>query len=249
MKSLLFAAIDPNLEENKHFARDLRVLLRLSPQDRDLFSRAMLDISRTFSKVQDKEIIERLAQDTKLGLPDVNFALGALSFLVIYLSRDEFQEDAPDDLAEDLRDLGVVKADQAQQVAQIITHIKDRVIPQYKKIKQTRTTAGGVLPCLRSLGTTVELRPIIEPTFKFGMSLKKYEPKIVNQVTVVSVHLSVDSGPVKEFVFQVLPDELEIVIKQLQVALMNVEVLEKRFPVSEGKKKSKKKRKATKKAQ
>jgi hypothetical protein len=240
MKTRFFADFDPNLEQNKAFVRDLQHLLRLSPENRGYFYKAILDSTRTFSSRQDEEILETLAQDTKQARPHVDFAFHALMFLANRLTRDEFKMDTPDGLAEDLRDLGVIQADEAKPVAQVIAHAKSELFPEYKKIAVARAYAGGVLPSLRSIGTTVELRPVIEPYFRLGMRPEEYKPKIVDQVPVISVHLAVDSGPVKEFVFQTSPDELEAIVQRLQATLMDLHLLEKRFPAPQDKKKAKK---------
>lgn len=246
MKTRFFADFDPNREENKVFVRDLRDLLRLSPENRGHFYKAILDSTRTFDPMQDEEILQRLTQDTKQVRPHVDCAFRALRFLAKQLTRDEFQMDSPDDLAEDLRDLAVIQADEAKAVAQVIAHAKSELFPEYSKIALARAYSGGVLPSLRSIGTTVELRPVIEPYFRLGMRPEEYKPKIVDQVPVISVHLTVDSGPAKEFVFQTSPDELEAIVRRLQGTLMDLHLLEKRFPAPEDKKKAKKRRKVPK---
>jgi hypothetical protein len=243
MKTIFFADFDPTLEQNKDFVRDLQYILKLSPENRGQFYKAILDSIMAFNQMKKEEILEKLAQDTKIARPHVDFALHALGFLAKRLSRDEFQKDSPNDLAEDLRDLGVIQADEAKAVAQVISHVKSELLPEYKKISIAQAYSGGVLPSLRSIGTTVELRPVIEPYFRLGMRPEEYKPKIINQVFVISVLLTVDSGPVKEFVFQTSPDELEAIVRRLEGTLIDLHLLEKQFPALEDKKKANKKHK------
>jgi len=248
MKTIFFADFDPNLEKNKGFIRDLQELLGLSLENRGHFYKAILDSIRAFSQMQKEEILEKLAQETKITRPHLDFAFHALRFLADRLSSDECQRDMPDDLAEDLRDLGVIQADEAKEVAQVISHIKSELLSEYKKISITQAYVGGVLPTLRSIGTTVELRPVIEPKFRLGMHPEEYKPNIIDQVFVISVHIAVDSGPVKEFIFQTSPDELKAIVRRLQGTLIDLHLLEKRFPTPEDKKKAKKKSEVPKKA-
>jgi hypothetical protein len=75
-----------------------------------------------------------------------------------------------------------------------------------------------VLPFFKSLGCTVEVRPIRKDVFRWGQSVETYAPEILGTVMVASIHIGVDEGAMEDFYFQASERDIDNIIDSLRVA-------------------------------
>lgn len=226
MKTVFFKDFSLRDIKDSTFQRDLQSLFELWPDHKEKFVRAILVSAGVLTKGQQEQIIKELADDVKTSFPEVCMAFDVLRFLVKRLSEDDYQQDTPEALQEDLSDMEIIVDEQKALFISLVKSIKSELIPQHEKLAKRRMYAAGVLPSLRSVGTTVEIRAISE-ALPLGKSISEFRANIEGYVPVVSIHLSADSGTVDEFAFQVSTDELMALIDKLQAAKIEVEAFEK----------------------
>ena len=202
MKTVLFKDYNLKSIQNSTFQRDLESLLILWPDHEAEFIQAVVKSARVLTQAQQEEIVRRLADDLNLHFPEVCMAFDVLNFFVKRLSEEDYLQDTPEDLQADLSDMEIIGDDLKDLFISLVTRIKSEVTPEHKKNAKRRMYAAGVLPSLKSIGTTVEIRAISEP-LPLGRSVSEFTATIEGHVPVISIHLSADSGAVDEFAFQV----------------------------------------------
>jgi len=185
----------------------------------------LLDVAEAMTRRQRQEIAERVAKDQNLGVIQVSSALSSLAFLLMRLTDEQVSGDSVEDLAADFAEsaktCGVAVPDDAETVfTDVVDRIRNVVASEYEKVKDRKATAAGVLPSIKSFGTTVEFRAVVENEFRIGLSADEYEPNVKGLVPVISVAIDVDEGPVKSFCFQASEDELKALIEELRSAFV-----------------------------
>lgn len=223
MKTRLFSAIINEREFAQKFLADLAIVTQSSPKTRRALMDAVLDIAGTMTVRQTREVSEHIALDESMEISDAASALAALRFLTRELTREEIQVDSTEDLVTDLRqcaemyDVTLSDSD-FTAFEDVLSELRETTIPQYEAVRNRKATSTGVLPSLKSFGTTVELRAIVKNDFHIGMRSSEYDPKIAGLVPVVSVHIGTDSGGLTDFSFQASSEELDALIEELNAA-------------------------------
>ena len=100
--------------------------------------------------------------------------------------------------------------------------------------KQKERYKTGVLPYLKGVGTTVELRGVFNREIKIEEDIELYKKDIqIDKETpiipIISVSLSVDSGTPDKFYFQASQEAVEKLIKNLKAALHKSKMLKEKF--------------------
>ncbi len=234
MKSALFYSISRDSDSARTLLLDLCTVLRLTGDQREACLSAICDLAeRAMTRAQRRKTSERLALDQDIHRVDAAAAIAALEFLARQLSGEEFAADSTEDLSADLQESAIAHEIDISDAdilvfAELLTTLRERVVPDYKKIRSRKAHTTGVLPSLTSFGTTVELRAIIEDTFRVGMSADEYEPEITGLVPVVSVRLTTDTGLADEFCFQASAEEFDVLIEALKAAQKDLKKIELR---------------------
>jgi len=83
----------------------------------------------------------------------------------------------------------------------------------------------GVLPGLKTCGTTVEMRAVQKDLYRWGTSVQEYESEILDTAGVISVHIGLDEGTPRDFYFQMSENDLEDLISQLKAARKDLHAL------------------------
>ena len=225
MKTNLFYAISRSSEAGRQFLSDLAQLLGMEEEHRT----ACLDIlsqptEQVMTANQRRELIQQLPFVNEVGFVNTAAACQALQFLADALLDDECRKDQIQDLAADLLECAQecksveLSQEKIKLFANLVEKLRREILPDFEKAKDRRTTAGGVLPSLKSFGTTVEARAIVKNPFRIGMKADVYDPEVSGFVPVVSVKLSADSGAAREFAFQASKAELGALIEELKSA-------------------------------
>ena len=225
MKTGLFYSVGAKPDFARQFLGDLMAVFRISPEQRVACIDALLDLEETMTRRQSRTIAERVAKELNLGLVETVSVLQSLHFLMKELADEQNSGDSTGDFAADLLEIAnehdIHVPDTAVPVfADLINRIRGVILPKYNKVKEKKKTAAGVLPSIKSFGTTVEFRAITGNEFRIGMSADEYEPNVTGLVPVISVALRVDAGPVERFSFQASEAELGALIEELRSALV-----------------------------
>lgn len=232
MESVLFSGFDPHDKDNERFVTDLRQLISLSDSQLDAVLSAMPNLARVKVKAEEKEVLKRLEIETQLKLVEIGHVVDVLRFFISSMLADVTGDDAPEAWAADLEALEVLDADQARLFAKLFKRLKTECLPELDAIQKERSFGTGIFPSLKGAGTTVELRGIFDKPFSWGTSVEDYAPQLRDLVAVVSVHLMMDAGSPDEIWFQATPDEIELLIGELEAARKQADVLKNRVTLS-----------------
>lgn len=234
MKSALFYSISQDSDSARTLLLDLCTVLRLTGDQREACLSAICDVAESaMTRAQEREVSEQLALDQDIPRVDAAAVLRALEFLARQLANEEFAADSIEDLSADLQESAMAHEIDISDAdilvfAELLTTLRESIVPEYKKIRTRKVHAIGVLPSLKSFGTTVELRAITEDKFRVGMSADEYEPEITGLVAVVSVRLTTDSGLADEFCFQASAEEFDVLIEALKATQKDLKKIELR---------------------
>ena len=104
--------------------------------------------------------------------------------------------------------------------------MKQRIESDILPVKTKQMYEEGVLPSLRSVGTTVELRGVFDKVYRSGTPLENYSPELKSITPVISIIISVTRGDPKEFMFQATPREIDSLIDHFEAAKKRAEILQ-----------------------
>lgn len=239
MKTNFFYKLSRDPVGAKEFFTDLTVLLGMEKEHRAACMKMLTVITnQAMTTNQRRQLIQDMVDtDKNMEFLKAMSAVRVLQFLAERQLDDEFKEDSTADLAEDLKESvkvqkfeGISEED-AETFAGIIEILRTDILPEFEDVRNKKSTLSGVLPSLRSFGTTVELRAVVKNPFCIGMLAKDYEPNITGLVSVVSVKLRADSGVPDEFSFQASKGELEALIEELKSAHIALERIEEQVNI------------------
>jgi hypothetical protein len=233
MESRLFSRFDVNREENKQFKDDLILFLGLARQVRDIVLTNSAQLRLLVLESEGEELIRKTEETTQQPATIAARLLNMGGFFLEQLWDSEIRkEDTPEKWANDLSSLQVLTTDyQREAFLGSARFLLDEVFPGYEGRKKEIAFAAGVLPSFKSIGTTVELRAVIAPKFRFGMKPDEYAPQVASVVPIVSISIGVDVGMPERFHFQASERELKLLLAQLEAAKRDLEELKKRFSV------------------
>ena len=228
MNSKLFSRFDPGAENNKQFLQDLNVLSGLALDQIDQLLTALETFSRAETPEELRQVYEEAEKAT--GLP--RFLLNQLAALADFfvgnmLDDNIGQDDCPNWIS-DLQEAGLVDDKNRAQLSAFLDGLSERA-DQLSKTALERAAESGVLPTLRSFGTTVELRAIQKSRYRIGTNVENYQPKLTGVVPIVSVFVRLDSGTPSSFVFQAPADDLTYFIDVLRAAQKDASALLKQI--------------------
>jgi hypothetical protein len=224
MKSRVFSRFDPSREGNKEFVRDLKCAMGLAEPQRKACLDALLGYVLARLPSDDESVLRDLEQAT--GLPRIRFvpALDVMAFFLKKLVAPETRSDKPADWAADLGspELALLESTEEQKAFETLAEGVLGVSGKFRTEQMRRAYAYGVLPVLKSCGHTVEARAVQEESYKWGDSPDEYVPRIVDMVSVVSLHIATDSETEPDFFFQVREDQIDYLIGELLAAKKEV---------------------------
>ncbi len=217
MESRLFTTVidDPNADGAKKFARHLRETLDLSEEHRQVCVDSYPEVKATNTSTQEQKLVAELA--SRSGIPHHTLirALSVVDLLVQALLNEALPDDDYEHWADDLRELDWVDGNSQPVFAGLLEQlISVRTELQFQQ--RERSTTGGVLPVFKSMGCTVEVRPIRKETFRWGEPVDTYAPEILGTVMVASIHIGVDEGAMKDLYFQANEENIDNIIDSMR---------------------------------
>ena len=235
-KSQFLSGFDLEGEDGKLFRRGLDMVSKLPNTVLLKLAEGVPQLSKTATARLRNEFIAR--QLGSLGISRVEAGL-AVDFVLLPMVRvftnEVTKADRPQDIVGDLQDLKLIAPSDAPKLLKVMRFLKEQVVPQVEKDQLLQSHAVGVLPSLKSIGTTVEIRGVFLESFRLGQAIGKYRPKLVNSVPVVSIHIGTDAEVNKEFIFQADKEELQWLIDAFSAAQKELTLLEKLIGFRESK--------------
>lgn len=226
MKSQLFSKFDPSSKENDEFATDFARLISLPDKALSACIDSLPDLLLAKTETRTTELYDRLHEQTGQSYIDLRSSVFCMEFLTVKSLESDKKSDTPEAWADDLRGLKIIDSDDLERkFVALAERLKREIAPQYELQLRRREFAKGVLPSIKSMGTTVELRAVQRDKYKIGENFDNYKSKIEDVVGVISVHITTDSGSFDDFHFQASEEELEYLIDTLRAALDDLESL------------------------
>jgi len=219
MKSRVFTTIfdDREAENFKAFERHLKVLLELSSEHQETCINDLPNLRLARTETQERELLDDLARSRGIERHKFVHALSVVNFLVESLLNDRIPDDDWTHWANDLRELKLLTEEQQPAFESLLSRLSQD-LPALRLQKREFATADGVLPTFKSFGYTVEVRSIRKEIFRWGRKLEDYEPGILGTLTIASIGIGVDEGPIEDFYFQADERDLDNIIATLMAA-------------------------------
>jgi hypothetical protein len=228
MGSKLFSQFEVDREENKQFRSDLAVAMSLPQSQRSAVLDAFPDYIVAIDNEEKKSVLRKLVATTSLTQTAIAHAFDLITFLLRQLNDEEVAADSSDAWAEDLVHAGALTDDQRAVFVEFVSRLRTELAPGLHAMARARREERGVLPFLRSTGTTVELRAITRSIYRWGTPVEDYRSSIEGVVPVVSIQLGFDSGMPSDVAFQMSVPLTERLIASLRAALEDVRALQSR---------------------
>jgi hypothetical protein len=207
------------------FKKDLRSLLILTASAREEVAKNGVQLLTQRTSVQREKLTEKLAERFPEERSNFVGPLALAEFFAELFAADEGNQpiagDNPQSIAFDLEAVGGVFPDDIENAKESFGTVLEVIKSAAQEIKpmlNARLYSQGVLPGLKSIGTTVESRAVFDQTYKLGDNLNGYDPKIVDKVAVASVKLTFTQTPTSSVSFQVNEEELAFLVDGLRAA-------------------------------
>jgi len=225
LQSRMFSRFDPRIEENKLFKGHLRRALELTTEKLGacIDTLSAWRLARTSS--ESDRIIARLETDTRLPQTDLVRVMAVLEFFLKHLMEDEYRDDSSGQWADDLLVTGQIDDNHRGVFVDTIERLRADVAPKVEHIVRQRRYSQGVLPGLKSCGTTVEMRAVQKNDYRWGTPVEEYRPTVVDVAGIVSVHIGLDAGTPGDFYFQGTENDLDLLISQFRAAKKELQAL------------------------
>jgi hypothetical protein len=137
---------------------------------------------------------------------------------------EEVRAVTPGLLGEDIVDtLHFVPAEKKSLFLDVVKLLKEEIAPVYEQQERLQAHTAGVFPSWSGIGSTIEMRAVIESDYKLGTDVQRYKPACVGMIPVASISLRVDQGNPERFYFQVSEEELKDLIKSLEATLKELQ--------------------------
>lgn len=170
-----------------------------------------------------------LSKNLKIALSG---PFGIISFFYKTFSSDPGIDpsatDSPEDIVSDFADLEIIPTDtDSSKFLHLLTALKQFAI-QDKPKRLTEKFLKGMFPTLNSIGTTVELRAILDPPYDPSLPVSDYTPNVSKLIAIASINLKLDNHPHSPFFFQATVPEIQQIIDRLQATIREMTTLDER---------------------
>jgi hypothetical protein len=227
MNSRFFSTFDLTAERNSDFVPDLRLVLKMGDEQLRELLDALPKLMLARHEWEKSSAANDFASSHGLDRSDSERALVVTRFLCNKLRDPDFAEDTPTLWGEDLSASDLLAADEIPRFVQLVSALKEIVVPAVGLELERRECASGYLPFFSAMGITVELRGMFKHKFKLGCSASEYQPELADVVPVVSVAIGVDEENRPPFTFQMDERAVDEMIGYLEVAKRQIQELKR----------------------
>lgn len=225
MKSVLFRRFDLKHDLENRFVDDLADLLSLSPEDWASVVDALPALVAARTPEEQRPVIDGVEDATGIPVVQLSRICKQAQFFLSAYHTDDIRDESPSLWAEDLKDAKILRAEDVARFIDFMSVLKMKALEPIESLQRRRSAEAGVLPSMTGSGTTVELRGVFEERYKYGRSVEEYAPKLTGMAPIISVAITVDSGPLKTLAFQGASQEIGYLIAELQAALKCAQAL------------------------
>ncbi len=225
LKSRLFSKFDPADKDNELFGKHLRKALALAPAQMTACIDALAALRLARTESENDRLVDALESETHLPQKELIQVIAVLRFFLSRMLRDAYKNDSSQQWADDVVALREIEETTRPQFVSMVDDIRSDVLPKVELAIRRRTYSEGVLPGLKTFGTTVEMRAVQKDRYRWGTSVNEYGPRILDVAGVVSVHIGLNEGTPRDFYFQVSEEDLELLISGFKAARKDLRAL------------------------
>ena len=157
--------------------------------------------------------------------------LRALRVLQFISAQWDPVNDTPENFLRDLDELSLISQEKEEESTAFLLEFLSELQKDNRRRLQ-KMHANALLPSFMGVTTLVDFRAVMERPFGTGLEdvLEDYRPRCIDFAPVVLVGLNCDTGDPQAFRFQCEPEDLLILIEQLQAALKDLEAAKASLP-------------------
>lgn len=205
----------------QEFRDDFATLWDLPEQQRTRLTAYVSELFKAGTTGQCKKITDRAVSEIGGPAPPILRLLKLLQFI-----SQEWNpmNDTPEDFLRDLGELALVPSEKAAEGHRFLLDFLS-VVQADNQRRLQKIYASSLLPSLVGVSCLVDFRAIMERPFGSGLedAIEQYQPRCLGFAPVIIVSVKCDSGHPNNFKFQCEPQELRIMMDQLQAALKDFE--------------------------
>jgi hypothetical protein len=215
MKSILFSRFDINQDSNSSFISDFQESMKVSEEGLIKIVDHLPKILSCSTDFQKKNGLLEIEQEIGIDIIKIDVCINVLYFFVKQMQNEDLEKDSFQLWAEDIKEISGITTEQEKKFENVLTVIKNKYLDSIERESAINRSKNGVLPCFKSISTTVELRAVLENEYQWKDPVENFSPKIIELIPIISVSLHTDSHTEDHYYFQIPVDDLDLVIKEL----------------------------------
>ena len=212
---------------DKDFREYFDTLWQLSEEQRLALIPRFFAISKAETSVEIQELTEKAVSEIEGDIPKLLKALDALRYI---LRNWDPRFDTPENFFQDINELKLIPPDKAEEGKTFLLALLDGL--QQDNIRRlNKMCANSLLPNIVSVVSVIDFRAVFDTVYYITKdTVENYNPKCVGFVPVVIIKFTRSESEPKTFEFQCEPNDLKLVISQLQAALKELENAQSSLP-------------------
>lgn len=226
MKSNLFSKND--LLRNEDFAKDIKVLLELTPDVLERLPQYVLQTMAAPAVEYDLNTVrDRAAAELGVVRAKLDHAIEISAFFIgEFTTFGDAQADEPEHVAADIEELMTFDQGKRAALSQYLADLKQLAEKEGQNIYLRKEHAKSVLPNLRSFAAAVDYRVVFDKYPKMGQAPHEYSAECRGAIPLGIARMTFTKANVKEVVFQLDKHQIAVLIDRLRT-------LEKQFEMAE----------------
>ena len=212
----------------REFKEDFEGLWSLPEKQRSALVPYVSQLAKAETTGDTKRIIDAAISQIGGDAPTVLRSLKVLNFIS---KQWDPINDTPEDFLRDLNELSLIPSEQVDEAKRFLLDLLAELQKDNTRRLQ-KSYANSLLPSFIGIEALIDFRAIIERPFGVGIddTIETYEPRCVGFVPVILLALQCDSGDPSTLRFQCEPEDLHVLIENLQAALKELESAKASIP-------------------
>lgn len=223
LKSKLFRSFDLEDDIGKALRTDIALLARLDEPSRQALLDELVNVHTASTHEDRLQLIEGIAAKTPLSVVDVAHAYRPL-VLLLETFVTHGADNSVELIGEDLRTTELSNEGTHETLVRTVTRVREIASQASARIERA-VASYQVLPNLRTIQASVELRAIVDEEYDSSFSVEEYAPTVRDTAGIVSVRLQLDAGPTPDVFFQATPEVVAVLVHRLSAALKELGAL------------------------
>ncbi len=224
--SSAFQNFVPDSPSGRLFQSHLQIFLKLQPEQGKILVEKILQHASDYHADTSADLTDDVKRTLEISKANAEAILSITGFFVKAFQEEEIDaEQEINSILADLDQMRIISDAKKKPLVKDIIQTFAAAATEVAERERPKRYTVGVLPYLKGVGTTVEMRAVLEVAFSLGDDLQAYKPQITSTVPVVSVRLSTDRDT--SIVFQANLHHLRLLIDKLEATYRDMSELQK----------------------